>query len=40
MDEVLQIALERPIVPLEHAAVAPVAEPFVTGAEKDKSLTN
>ena len=40
MDEVLQIALERPTVPLEHAAVAPVAEPFVGGAEKDKSLTN
>ncbi len=40
MDEVLQIALERPTVPLEHAAVAPVAEPFVAGAEKDKSLTN
>src|SRR6266700_3800917 len=34
MDEV------RLIVPLEHAAVAPVAEPFVAGAEKDKSLTN
>ena len=40
MDEVLQIALERPVVPLEHAAVAPVAEPFATGTEKDKSLTN
>src|SRR6202521_3424948 len=40
MDEVLQIALERPTVPLEHAAVAPVVEPFVAGAEKDKSLTN
>jgi ATP-dependent Lon protease len=40
MDEVLQVALERPIVPLEPAAVAPVAEPFVAGAEKDKSLTN
>ena len=40
MDEVLQFALERPIVPLEHAAVAPVAESFVAGAEKDKSLTN
>jgi ATP-dependent Lon protease len=40
MDEVLQVALERPIVPLEHAAVAPVAETFVPGAEKDKSLTN
>jgi ATP-dependent Lon protease len=40
MDEVLQIALERLIVPLEHTAVAPVAEPFVGGTEKDKSLTN
>src|SRR5438093_2441075 len=40
MDEVLQIALERPTVPLEHTAVAPVAERFVAGAEKDKSLTN
>jgi ATP-dependent Lon protease len=40
MDEVLQVALERPIVPLEPAAAAPVAEAFVAGAEKDKSLTN
>ena len=40
MDEVLQIALERPIVPLEHATVAPVAQTFRTSAEKDKSLTN
>jgi ATP-dependent Lon protease len=40
MDAVLQIALERLIVPLEHAAVTPVAEPFVGGPEKDKSLTN
>ena len=40
MDEVLQIALERPIVPVEHVGVPPVAEPFVAGAEKDKSLTN
>ena len=40
MDEVLQIALERLIVPLEHAAVTPVAEPFVGSTEKDKSLTN
>ena len=40
MDEVLQIALERPVVPLEHAAVTPVAETYVAGAEKDKSLTN
>src|ERR1700674_1671858 len=41
MDEVLQVALERPIVPIEHVAVAPVAaESFVAGTEKDKSLTN
>jgi ATP-dependent Lon protease len=40
MDEVLQIALERVIVPLDHTAVAPVAEPFVGGTEKDTSLTN
>ena len=40
MDEVLQVALERPIVPIEHPAVAPVTEPFVAGAEKDASLTN
>src|ERR1700684_1705698 len=40
MDDVLQIALERPIVPLELAAAAPVAEPFVGRTEKDKSLTN
>ena len=39
MDEVLQIALERPIVPLEHSGVAPVAETY-TGGEKDTSLTN
>ncbi len=40
MDEVLQIALERPIVPLEHATVPSVAETYAAGAEKDKSLTN
>jgi ATP-dependent Lon protease len=41
MDEVLQVALERPIVPIEHDAVAPVAaDSFVAGTEKDKSLTN
>jgi ATP-dependent Lon protease len=39
MDEVLRVALERPIVPIEHAAVAPVADAFVA-TEKDKSLTN
>jgi len=41
MDEVLQIALERPIVPEEHPGVAPaVTETFVAGADKDTSLTN
>jgi ATP-dependent Lon protease len=40
MDEVLQVALERPIVPLEHAGVAPVTEPYTGGADKDTSLTN
>ena len=40
MDEVLQIALERPIVPLDHPGVAPVAEPYAGGADKDTSLTN
>jgi len=40
MDEVLQIALERSIVPLEHAGVAPVAETYSGGADKDTSLTN
>jgi len=37
MDAVLQVALERPIVP---AAVATVAGEFTGAAEKDKSLTN
>jgi ATP-dependent Lon protease len=40
MDEVLQVALERPIVPLEHTGVAPVTEPYTGGADKDTSLTN
>jgi hypothetical protein len=40
MDEVLQIALERPIVPLEHPGVAPVAETYAGGTDKDTSLTN
>jgi ATP-dependent Lon protease len=40
MDEVLQIALERPIVPIEHTGVAPVAETYTGGADKDTSLTN
>src|SRR6266853_902529 len=40
MDEVLQVALERPIVPIEQAAVAPVAADSFVATEKDKSLTN
>jgi ATP-dependent Lon protease len=40
MDEVLQIALERPIVPVEHTGVAPVAETYNGGADTDTSLTN
>jgi len=40
MDEVLQIALERPIVPLEDTGVAPVNETYTGGADKDTSLTN
>ena len=39
MDEVLQIALERPIVPVEHPGVAPVAETYTSGADNDTSLT-
>src|SRR3982074_96689 len=40
MDEVLQVALERAIVPIEHSAVAPVAADSFVATEKDKSLTN
>jgi ATP-dependent Lon protease len=40
MDEVLQIALERPIVPLERTGVAPVAAEPYSGADKDTGLTN
>ncbi len=40
MDEVLQVALERPIVAPEHTEVAAVTEPFAEAAEKDTSLTN
>ena len=40
MDEVLQVALERPIVPLEHGEVEPVAETYTGGADKDTTLTN
>jgi ATP-dependent Lon protease len=40
MDEVLQIALERPVVPLDHTGVAPVAAEPYSGADKDTGLTN
>jgi len=40
MDEVLQIALERPIVPVEHIGVATVADASLTVVDKDSSLTN
>ena len=40
MDEVLQIALERPIVPVEHIGVTPVADASLTVVDKDSSLTN
>jgi ATP-dependent Lon protease len=40
MDEVLQIALERSIVPLEHIGVTPVADASLTVVDKDSSLTN
>ena len=38
MDEVLQIALERPLEPAEHGAVPEVAAKFETDAESE--LTN
>ncbi|HEX8872037.1 MAG TPA: endopeptidase La [Candidatus Acidoferrum sp.] len=40
MDEVLQVALERPIEAIEHGGVAPVTETYTGGADKDTSLTN
>jgi ATP-dependent Lon protease len=40
MDQVLQIALERPLVPLAHDAVPEVATKFETETESDQELTN
>ncbi len=40
MDEVLQIALERPVVPIPHDAVPEVAAKFETETESDQELTN
>ena len=40
MDEVLQIALERPLEPEVHEPVPQVAAGFEAGPEKDKGLTN
>jgi ATP-dependent Lon protease len=40
MDEVLALALERPLEPSEHAAVPDVAGKFEAPAEQDQELTN
>jgi len=40
MDEVLQIALERPVEPMPHDAVPEVAPKFETETESDQELTN
>jgi ATP-dependent Lon protease len=40
MDQVLQIALERPLVPLAHDAVPEVGTKFETETESDQELTN
>jgi ATP-dependent Lon protease len=40
MDEVLQIALERPVEPVTHDAVPEVAAKFETETESDQELTN
>jgi ATP-dependent Lon protease len=40
MDEVLALALERPIEPSEHPSVPEVAGKFETPAEQDQELTN
>jgi ATP-dependent Lon protease len=40
MDEVLEIALERPLTPATHDAVPEVAAKFETEAESDQELTN
>ena len=40
MDEVLEIALERPLTPATHDAVPEVAAKFETETESDQGLTN
>jgi ATP-dependent Lon protease len=40
MDEVLEIALERPLTPATHDAVPEVAAKFETETESDQELTN
>jgi ATP-dependent Lon protease len=40
MDEVLEIALERPLAPATHDAVPEVAAKFETETESDQELTN
>jgi ATP-dependent Lon protease len=40
MDQVLQIALERPLEPLAQDTVPEVATKFETETEKDQELTN
>ncbi len=40
MDEVLALALERPIEPASHPAVSEVARKYETPAEQDQELTN
>jgi ATP-dependent Lon protease len=40
MDEVLEIALERPLAPATHDAVPEVASKFETETESDQELTN
>jgi hypothetical protein len=40
MDEVLEIALERPLTPATHDAAPEVGAKFDTEAESDQELTN
>jgi len=40
MDEVLGLALERPLQPLAHPDVPEVPTKFVAEAEQDQELTN
>ena len=40
MDQVLEIALERPLAPATHDAVPEAAAKFETETESDQELTN